>query len=397
MNTVSRLYYRSWRTVALALSLSLVTYVLYFHRLGNLLPGYSPAEVASSSFSAKLSSIGHDPVSAPYSLLVWLFGHLNHQSLLTGRIVAAAYGVLAAGLFFVVIRRWHGFRAAWLATMMFATSAGLLHVARQGTPQVLQMSILVFIGAVLWYRRQKQSHRLLATYICTLVFAVLWYVPGMVWFELFGLLLLRRGVLEQLRSAKRLHVAAWSAIFLVLIAPLVVAAARDSHIVLTILGLPSSFASLRHFGSNLLNTIFSIGVRSNGDAALWVGHLPLLNITELVLAIWGIYRYARLELSTRSVFLAISGVIAILLVSLGGPISFTMLVPLLYICIAAGLDGFLGQWLRVFPRNPIARATGTLLICVVVGFSILYQVRSYFVAWPHSPAARTLYNQVQPR
>ena len=397
MNTVSRVFSRTWRTLAVTLSLAIVSYVLYFHRLSNLLPGYSASEMVNHDFSVHLHSIFHNPVNAPYTLPVWLLSHFGYHSWLAGRIVAASYGIVAVILFFMVIRHWHGLRTAYLATVMFATSAGLLHAARTATPQILQMGLLAIIAMGLWYRRQKNRRGVFAVYACMAVLAVLLYVPGMIWFELLGLFLLRRGILTQLRSSKLLHVSALSLLFLVLIAPLIVAILRNTQIALDILGLPHSLGSLRTIGHELSNTVLSIGIRSNGNASLWVGHMPLLNAAELVFGLWGAYRYIRLERTVRSAFIAGAGMFGILLISLRGFVTFTLLVPLAYICIASGIDSFLAQWLRVFPRNPIARTTGTVLISLVVAFSSLYQLRSYFVAWPHAAATRALYSRVQPR
>ncbi|HXR49972.1 MAG TPA: hypothetical protein VN778_03015, partial [Verrucomicrobiae bacterium] len=73
------------------------------------------------------------------------------------------------------------------------------------------------------------------------------------------------------------------------------------------------------------------------------------------------------------------------------------LIPLLYLFIIHGLRQLLGQWLTVFPRNPIARFTGIGIICLMLCFSILYQVRAYFVAWPHTSATLQTYTQLPPQ
>jgi hypothetical protein len=140
----------------------------------------------------------------------------------------------------------------------------------------------------------------------------------------------------------------------------------------------------------------SIGVRSDGNPLLWVGHLPLLTAVELAFGAIGIYCYLQRRRSLRALFLAGSILTSLVLISLGGNVGFACLVPLLYLLIVEGLDHLLDQWLTVFPRNPIARFTGVVVICIMLFFAVLYQVRAYFVAWPHSTATTQVFRLQQP-
>jgi hypothetical protein len=56
----------------------------------------------------------------------------------------------------------------------------------------------------------------------------------------------------------------------------------------------------------------------------------------------------------------------------------------------------MAQWFTVFPRNPIARGSGIAVICLMLFFSVLYQTRVYFVAWPHTTATRQAFDLPQP-
>ncbi len=257
------------------------------------------------------------------------------------------------------------------------------------------MGILVYIGAILWYQR-KQSHRIPIGYGVAVLLASLCYVPGMIWFELFGLILLNQGVRRQLRQTQRLHLAGWGSLFVIIIIPLLLAGIKKPQIFLSISGLPPTIHALSNIASNALNTIMSVGVRSNGNPLLWVGHAPLLNIVELILGIIGGYYYLYRERSRRTIFLVGSTVLCMVLISFGGSVGFACLVPFAYLFIASGLDHLLDQWLSVFPRNPIARSTGVGLICIMLFFSVLYQVRSYYVAWPHHAATREIFQLQQP-
>jgi len=395
MNTLGTVYTRFWRGTVVVISLALLAYLLYFHQLATLLPGYSKAEVASYAASSDWHMIAKDPIYAPYKVLVWLGTAVAHKGILVTRIVAACYGILAVLAFYLITRLRYRFWMAFAGPVMFATSAGFLHAARLGTGFVLQLGILAFVLCILWYRA-RPSLRVAIGYLAAILFALLWYVPGLIWLELFGLLILQGSVRRQLRAHRLQHVLAWGLLFVILIAPLLWAVSRTPRLALDVIGFPQSMQLLSHIPRNLLDTVLAIGIRSDASQLLWVDHVPLLNAGELALAIIGVYTYVylfRKSRSSTSVFLIGTTILMVLLASLGGGGTFICLVPLLYLFVISGLNNLMGQWLTVFPRNPIARATGMLVVAIMLFFSVLYQVRSYFVAWPHSPATRQTFHE----
>jgi hypothetical protein len=277
---------------------------------------------------------------------------------------------------------------------MFVTSGGFLHATRLGTPAILQMSVLLLVGALFWVRRTERP--VLFSYVLVIVFALLWYVPGLIWFELLALVLLRGEIVRQLSRSSWLHRGSWSALALLLVAPLLYAFYQTPSLIRSFAGLPAHFTSVMHMLADAGNAILSLGIRSPLNPELTVGHAPLLDIVELILFILGVYLLAKKYYVARSVGILSALLLSLVLILLGGPITVTALVPLIYLCMAGGLALLIKQWLRVFPRNPIARATGIGLVFIMISFSVLYQWRSYFVAWPHNTIVRQTFNQRQP-
>ncbi len=384
-----------WRAALVLLCLALMSYLLYFHRLGTLLPGYSAPELQTYTDASNWHRVISSPINLPYTVAVWLFATVLHHGILMTRVVAAACGVLAGLLFFAVARLRYNFYVALLGTILFTTSAGFLHAARFGDGQVLQMGILALIAGVLAYRRQPSRHTL-TEYALVALLALLWYVPGLVWFEALTVIVLWRGVQSRLRNTATKQLLGLAATALVIAAPLIIASVRQPRILLTVLGLPTQFSGLSHVGSNLLHALLGIAVRSDGNPLVWVGHAPLLSITECALGLLGAYVYLWRKRSRSSILLAGNVVISLILISLGGSVGYASLVPLLYLFVVAGIGYLLNRWLRVFPRNPIARGAGVAVVCVMLAFSVLYQVRSYFVAWPHHQATRQAFRLPQP-
>jgi hypothetical protein len=390
MEIVRKLYLRSWRGVALAVSLAIIAYLLYFHRLGSLLPGYSQPELNALAGASNWHNIFDNPIDAPYKVIVWLFTAVMHHGIIVTRVVAACYGLFVGLLFFAVARAWCSYRAAFLATIMFVTSAGLLHFARLGTGAILQMGILTLLAIASWYRGKRQ-HRKIIGYLLIAFFVLLWYIPGMIWLVLLAILPFKNTIRKQLGRTKKIHLAGLVLVFVVCLAPLAVACIRKPRLLLQVGGLPQSLSSAIHFVSNAWDTVLAIVVHSNGSPVLWVGHAPLLSAIEVILGIMGAYYIFR-EASGRSTFLFGSAAVGLALTALGGGVTIAYLIPILYLFIATGLDHLLGEWLNVFPRNPVARATGTVIICIMIAFSIFYQLRSYYVAWPNAPATRQAFN-----
>ena len=80
-----------------------------------------------------------------------------------------------------------------------------------------------------------------------------------------------------------------------------------------------------------------------------------------------------------------------LLIALGGAVSLSLLIPFIYILVAAGIGFMLDQWYKVFPRNAIAQGVGMGLIVLAVAASCWYGLRHYFVAWPNAPATQQVF------
>ncbi len=368
-------------------SLALLAYVLYFHRLGTLLPGYNSLELQSLHGATDWHKLVQDPINSPYIALVWLLTAVLHHGVLVTRIVAACFGIIAVMAFFLVARLRFNYWVALTGTLLFATSSGVLHTTRLGTAQILQLGILVLLALVLMYRRYR-SHRVALGYLTAVACGILLYVPGLIWFEVLGIILLWLTMRRHRQPLPGQHAAAWVGIFLACATPLVIASISHPQLLLDAGGLPHNVDTLTNFGVNVLHTLMSLAVRSNGSPVLWVGHAPLLNVVELVLLTIGLYSSAYVHQGFYSRLLLATGFLGVVLVSLGGGVAFICLVPVIYLLICEGFFFLLQQWFAVFPRNPVARLTGICLVTVMLSFSVLYQGRLYFVAWPHNPAVR---------
>ena len=369
--------------------IAILAYLLFFYKITNLVPGFSGREANAYAAGHSLQTIVDHPMNAPYKLVVYALQKLGHHDLLITRVAAAGFSVLACILFFILSRSWFGFRVAFLGTILFATSGGFLHVARLGSSIILQMSLLLLVICKLWWDRSKRTT--IADFFLIGVLSALWYVPGMIWFEILAAALLYSKVIKTIQNNSWPKIAGAVCLFLVIIAPLVRACILEPSTLLTFAGLPQHFYSQLTTLHALRDSLLSVAVYSNGPADLWLGHLPLLNVIEVTLAALGIFTFIKRMPPKRTIFIFSATLLSIILIGLAGPVTISSLLPLLYLLIAGGVYELLTQWFTVFPRNPFARFTGVFFVLLLIFFSGLHQFRSYFVAWPHTPATRRVF------
>lgn len=399
MHTHSRLgeFWRArWQPLVACGSVFLVMVVALLFRLGTLLPhrGYSAREVVTQSASHSLRGILHDPTNAPYKLVARGLIQIWPHSLLPMRLVSVVFGMGTVVLFYYLVHHWHGRRIAILSTLLLGLSSWFLHVARIGTPDVMLFGVFaLFVCGV----RLKDSHRpRWVTIVSFVLFAVALYLPGLVWFLAAGVIWQAKTIWATIRRTPVLITILAVLLMLVLLAPLAWGVYRNPHIIRELLGLPAAFPSPLHILKNLVLIPVHLFIRSANNPEMWLARLPLLTIFGIFMCIIGGYIYVRYRNLTRSKLLAGIVIISLVLISLGGAVTISVLVPFVYLVIAAGLAYFLEQWLAVFPRNPIARSIGVGAVTIVVGLSCIYNLRSYFVGWPHAAPTQAVFTETKP-
>jgi hypothetical protein len=247
---------------------------------------------------------------------------------------------------------------------------------------ILQMAILLLVATGIWWHSTKKNT--LFGYCFVAILAGLLYIPGMIWFELLVVGLSYQKILEGVKTTSWLNRSTAGGLFVVLVVPLLWALLKQPHLISAFAGLPTHFASLGVIFHNLLDSVLAIAIHSNGKPELWLGHAPLLNIVEFMLLALGSVVLIKRHSRIRTYFMGGAIIISLVLTSLGGPVTISSTLPLLYLVIGIGLYELLQRWLNVFPRNPFARFTGVFFICLLILFSVLYQYRAYFLAWPHN-------------
>lgn len=375
-----------WLTAAGAALLGLLWY-----KLGNLTGGLSAGELKTASDPVGWHGIFHAPLDLPLKVVrsVVFFVWSDHGQTLT-RLPNTLFGALAVGAFTWLIWLWHGRRTAIFSALLFACSAWVLHVSRLASFDVLYLCVvpLLLLAQALLYRNSKNP---LIWYGSLVVWGMLLYIPGVVWLVALHLFLQRKALLkvwQESSAFRHLTSIALTVIWL----PLLVYDFTRSGEFTQWLGLPADWSSPLTLIKQFFGVFVHLFIRGPQYPDIWLGRAPLMDAFTLVAATLGIYFYAQHWQAWRSRTLASMFALGTILVAIGGPVGLSLLVPLMYIAAAAGLTVLLHQWLKIFPNNPLARGLGVGLIAILVVLSCVYNLRAYFVAWPHNTVTKQTFH-----
>jgi hypothetical protein len=385
MKRVKRYVRSHWKIISfVGLSAAVVAFIMLY-RLGSLTGGISTAELQQRAFAGNWHHIIHDPLNAPLTSLEWLcLAISSHQGQTLTRLASTVFGVLALVSFAYVLRRWYGVRTALFGTVLFGLSSWFLHVSRFAGPEVLYLWAVPTLLAthIAW---ERYSKRPFTTFIAIAVLAILLYIPGMFWLVLLSLTMQSHHLIDGWRQLKQI----WQrvglvALFVVLMAPLGVALIHTPTLIQDWLGLPQTFSDPGEVPRRFAQTIGILIWRGPKQPQLWLDRIPVLDVFSGIMGLLGTVFYARHIAAPRTRLLVSMYVIGAIFYSLGGSVSFSMLIPIIYLVIAAGVGYLLHEWLHVFPRNPLARSIGFGLLGLAISLACVYNVRAYFVAWPHN-------------
>lgn len=364
-----------------------------FWQLGSLLPGYAPQELETYKASLSFKDIFNQPVNAPFLLLVKAVTFVVQDSLLAVRIVSTGIGLVILGVFAYLVQRWHGTKVAVISTVLFGLSAWFLHTARLGTPEVLQYGVFVLVAAGFWLKRTNHWLPLL---ICFILTASLLYVPGLIWFVALGIVWQWR-MIDKVFKRHLLTVSLAGLIALAALVPLGLTIYKDPALALTMLGIPETWPAPLTMLKDFLLVPVELMVRNDADnPAGWLGSAPILDAFSLTMFALGILLYVKHFRLVRAPLFLLIFIVTALLMSIGAPITFTVLIPFVYIIMAAGISQLLALWFSVFPRNPIARSLGWTAITAVVLVACLFHITHYFIGWPHADKTHEVFTIQKP-
>jgi hypothetical protein len=355
----------------------------------------SMVEFVTGQQNGTLHGIIKEPLFLPYDLLQWAATSLlpGHAVLAT-RLPSVLFGITSLLAMTYIGRRWYGQRTVIFGFIVLVTSAAFLHSARLGTYDIVYFAALPLLLAA--HIALLHGPRRFWSLVCWLLVSLfLVYIPGMVWFVVLQAVWQRSLLIEAFQQLGGwLKTGALVIVSLLGLAPLVYGfVAQDlPGYVATWLGLPTSIPAGIEIAKNAAAALLFVWARTPSDPVRWLGELPLFGAFLLLCLVAGIIFYAQHWRAERTQLLASISLVTLALLAAGGPVVRSLAVPVAYLVAFAGLAYVLHFWLRLFPNNQTARRLGIGLVCVALGLTTVYNLRHYFVAWPHTPETEQAFN-----
>jgi hypothetical protein len=395
MNKIWYFFTGYWDEIIISLGAIVVFGLLLIFNLSKQPHLLSGAEVNSVTAAHNLDFSNLHPINLLYNLPLH-FALRLHSSTGSLRVVSVIYGLALLILLYAVLSYWFNGMASAAGVALLATSSWFLNLARVGTPDILfAFGSVVLIASCMLFLHTRLRNTTFILFLGCL--AALVYIPGFVWLVVGVLLWSRKKIFICFKRVSNYEKVIGLLFGLAILLPLVWSLSLHPDLLKPFLGLPNSFDKPLNLVKNLYNIPLTIFFRSTANPQYWLGNLPLLDVVETVLFIFGVYRIVKnhKKAEPRNVFLY--GILAcVILVALGGPVSIAILLPVVFIIILQGLLYLWGLWISVFPKNPIAMILGLTLVAMVLGVSCNYQLRRYFVAWQGSPTTSQVFSHSFP-
>lgn len=389
--TLKSMVSEGWLPVLMAFLFVLVVFLLLTFRLGTIMPAVINDEL--NAVPVPIMDVLSQPLYLHHQIIQKVAFAITDSLIFSVRAPSILVGVATAGAFCLIVRRWFTWRVAWLSVILFTTSAWFLHITRFGGVDSSFMLPLIPVAAGAYVHRGR--YVTLGAYIITFALLAMLYVPGFIWFIVPLFVWQRHIVTSTIRYIKTKHLVALSALVAAGLLPLIVALVRSPDFILQLSGISIAADSVTGAPTRLVETVTGIFFyREEANQIYGIGHLPLVDVFTLILVTLGAFSLYHKRKLDRAKLIAALWLIGLLYGALGGNDAAALLLPVVYLTAAFGLALLLQQWFTVFPKNPLARQTGVIIIAVAVSASVLLSLTRYFIAWPNAPATAELLSTI---
>lgn len=392
ISATRRFFLENWQKISIYLIGIVYLLVLLFFRNEQLHPSLTPAELATQS--PTLHSILYSVVNGPYKVInyaiIYLSPNHNHLDIFELRSFTVIIGFLMMLAFFSVLKHRYTSFIALSGTLLFATSTWILNITRLATPEILLCGSIFLVWAGQF--AQKTKHDRIAAAVLVCVASIFLYTPGFIFIIALEFIWMRKFLINLFRSLPAWLKACLIVISLALVFPILWGGIHDPRQLALLAGFQTHLSSPSVYLKNFYELPINLFYKGPSNPIIWLGRLPIFDVFEIVLLILGAYMIWQNKKLEYSRLISAILVIGWALVTLGGDVTLSILIPILYLVIAIGLSELLSQWYEIFPRNPLARTVGLSLLSVAILLSCYYQTARYFVAWPDSPTIKNTQN-----
>lgn len=381
----------NYKYLLFGLAAALLIFLLFFYKLGSLIGGLSVSEFKVAGLKMGWTGIINDPLYLPLKFVrsFVFFVFTDHGQTLT-RLPNALFGIVTVAAFSYCIWLWHGIRTCFLISVLFITSAWVLHVSRTASYDVLYLWAIPTLLLVQALIHEYKSNKIVWLFAVASWTAIA-FIPGMIWLILAQFVIKRKDFVQAYKAIpSNAYKLALLIVPLLGLALLGLGFTRDANVALW-LGVNTDVQavdSLKRFLGVPLHLLLLGPLYPD----IWLGRAPIFDAFTWLCAALGVYFYIRKFRAVRAITLFVFIIICTVLVGTLGLEVYSSLVSLGYMIAAAGIAYLTYEWMKVFPKNPLARTVGVSIIATLVCLACIYNLRSYYVAWPHNAEAAEHFN-----
>lgn len=382
-----------WKGLSTAVIIAGLAALTLSLQIGTLIDGQNRFETYTLNNLQDISTLKERAVNAPYMISAYAVGKLVSDPLLGARITSVIFGLLSTLLLFAILKRWFNIRTAAIGSLLFITSAWLLSISHQATPLIMLVftPLLLMLAITKYVNSKEKAFSAFMFLVFALGIAV--YVPYMFWIILITLLVLIFVYKTRIVAINSQGLLIASIVFVLLVAPLAYSLYLHPGQIKELLGIPVQLPTITDYLANFFKQFAAIFVYTERFPELFIYQKPLLDIFSSVMLVLGIYHFYKFMPKRRKITLALTLTVLLLIIPLHKEylIPLTAILPFVYIFIPAGIHELIRQWYYVFPRNPFARTSAAIILVMVIGLSVTYNLQKFYIAWPNTPETRAAY------
>lgn len=378
-----------WQLITISSIVFLLLMIVYVFRISSLLPGFAIEEKAFINEAGNIRHIFDNPLFAPHKILQYLAIRTDHNGFLAMRLPSILLGSIVVGVFYTVLRRWYSVFVSVVTTLLFATNAFYISNVRFASPEITILIAVILLAYGLWLNTRPSAKLAITAGIVVSVLVL--YTPSLIWFYLAFLFWQKKNFVQMYHGAKKYFILS-VIVTIGLLVPLFLSLLSSLNTAQTYIGLPAELGpALASLPKNILLIPYQLFWQGYPGQQLNLVGTPILDIFILAMFFLGGY-YFFVENKKKVSAYVIAGVGFILvLIAINSSRYLVLLLPLVYLAVASGINEMLNKWYSKFPRNPIAKGLAFSLIILAVFSSCFYNLNKYFIAWPQTPATKIVF------
>lgn len=347
----------------------------------------SSLQDTSSIRSTNIATIG--VINLPYHILQHLSLSIFGVSQLSIKLPSLLLGLFSAIGIILLLREWFRRNIAVIASFIVITNGQFLFLAQSGTPDIMYVFWPIWILLLATYVAREKGNILLNKILLAVFVALSLYTPmaGYTLLAMFITVLLHPHFRFVARNLKRVNLIIAAIVGVLALSPIVISIFSNPSNILKLLGIPSNFPSVFANITQLSKMYFSFSTPSVGEIML-----PVFGLGALLLIFIGFYRLYQTRAAAQSYLINLWVLILIPLMILNPTVTAIVLVPALLL-IATGLDGLIGYWYGLFPKNPYARVGGMIPIAVLIILLSVSGLERYVYGYHYSPYLRANFSE----